>query len=65
MQIANSCDFMFNIMSIKDFAKAIGKPESTVYSWKQKGDIPLTCFKQIGGTWFVRVTQMQEWIDNN
>lgn len=54
---------MFNLMSIKEFAKELNKPESTIYSWKGRGDIPLSCFKQIGGTWFVRVKEMQEWLE--
>lgn len=56
-------NFMFNLMSIKEFSKKLNKPESTIYSWKQRGDIPLSCFKQIGGTWFVRVKEMQEWLE--
>lgn len=56
---------MFGLISIKDFAKELGKPESTVYSWKDKGSIPLPCFKQIGGTWFVRKDKFKEWLDNN
>ena len=54
---------MFNLMSIDEFAKEIGTAKSTIYSWKQRGDIPLSCFKQIGGRWFVKVKQMQEWLD--
>lgn len=57
-------NFMFNLITIKEFATNIKTPESTIYSWKQRGDIPLSCFKQIGGKWFVKVKQMQEWLDN-
>lgn len=53
---------MFNLMKIKDFAKELKVPESTIYTWKNRGNIPLDCFKQIGGTWFVRVQEIQKWI---
>jgi len=51
---------MFGLISIKEFSKELNKPESTIYGWKNGGAIPLSCFKQIGGTWFVRVKEMQE-----
>ena len=38
----------FGTVSVKDFALAIGKPISTIYSWKRNGDIPKECFMQIG-----------------
>lgn len=52
----------FNIMKLKDFAKAICTPESTVRTWKRRGEIPPRCFKVIGTTVYVRVDEMQEWI---
>lgn len=56
---------MFNLITIEDFAKEINKPKSTVYSWKDKGNIPLNCFKQIGGSWFVKVEEMKEFLNNS
>ena len=53
---------MFNLMKIKDFAKELGVPESTIYTWKKRENIPTECFKQIGGSWFVRVEPMMKWI---
>ena len=53
---------MFNLMKIKAFAQELGVPESTIYSWKGRGDIPLSCFKQIGGSWFVKVEEMKDWL---
>ena len=38
----------FGIVSIKDFAKLIGKPESTIRTWKPREDIPEVCFLVIG-----------------
>ena len=35
---------LFNIMKIKDFAKQIGIPESTVRTWRRRGEIPEQCF---------------------
>ena len=49
-------------MKIKDFAKELKVPDSTIYTWKNRGDIPLACFKQIGGTWFIRVEETQKWL---
>ena len=56
---------MFDLITIKELAKELGKPESTIYSWKQRGEIPLFCFKQIGGCWFVRVSKFKEWVDSD
>ena len=41
---------LFNIMKIKDFAKQIGIPESTVRTWRRRGEIPEQCFLVIGST---------------
>lgn len=54
---------MFGLMKIKAFSQELGVPESTVYSWKNGGAIPLSCFKQIGGTWFVREKEMREYLE--
>ena len=55
---------MFDLMSIKDFAKEINKPESTVRTWKRRGDIPKDVFKEIGGTVFIGTDKFKEWISN-
>ena len=52
----------FGIMSLKEFAKAINKPESTIRTWRRRGEIPEHCFKVIGGTVFVRVQEMQAFL---
>ena len=49
-------------MKIKDFAKEISTPVSTVMTWKRRGDIPSTCFKTIGGTIFVKINEIMEWL---
>ena len=53
----------FGTISIKDFAKSIGKPASTIYSWKRNGDIPKECFTQIGKCIFVRIEAMKKFMN--
>lgn len=55
---------MFGVMSIKEFAKAIGKPESTVRTWRLRGDMPPECFKVVAGTVFVKVKIAMDWLLN-
>ena len=50
-------------MSIKDFAKELGKSESTVRTWKRRGVLPPFLFKEIGNSVFVRVEQMKQWLE--
>lgn len=52
----------FNLMTIPDFAKKIGRGKSTIYDWKNNGTMPANCFKQIGGTWYVRVNEMKAFL---
>ena len=53
---------LFNIMKIKDFAKQIGIPESTIRTWRRRGEIPEQCFLVIGSTVFVKVNEFQAFI---
>lgn len=53
---------LFNIIKIKDFAKQIGIPESTVRTWRRRGEIPEQCFLVIGSTVFVKVNEFQAFI---
>jgi len=53
-----------NLMKLKDFAKLIGVPESTVRTWKRRDQIPNSCFLIIGSTIFVKVNEFQEWTKN-
>lgn len=52
----------FGLMKLKDFAKSINTPESTVRTWKRRKEIPENCFKVIGTTVFVRVKEIQAFI---
>ena len=56
---------MFGLIKLTELSKELGVPESTVRTWKRRGDIPPSCFKPIGGTIYVKINKMQEWIDNN
>lgn len=55
---------MFGLISIKEFAKELGKSESTVRTWKRRGELPPFLFREIGSSVYVRVEKMKEWIEN-
>lgn len=50
---------LFGLMKLKDFAKSINTPESTVRTWRRRKEIPENCFKVIGNTVFVRIKETQ------
>lgn len=52
----------FGIMRIKDFSKMMGISESTIRTWKLRKEIPESCFKKIGGTVFIKVKEMEEFL---
>lgn len=54
----------FNIMSIRDFAKSINKPKSTIYGWRRDKSIPEKCFKMVGKSIFVRVSEMTDFLNS-
>ncbi len=56
---------MFGLMTIKDLAKELNKPESTINTWRRRGDLPSSLFKPIGGTIFVRVNRFKEWVEKD
>lgn len=58
-------DFNLGLMSIKDLAKKMGKPESTIRTWKRRGDIPKDLFKKIGGDVFIKTKKFEEWIETS
>lgn len=58
-------NLMIGLMKIKDLAQELKTPESTIRTWKRRGDIPLSCFKEIGGTVFVKVEKFREWLDKD
>ena len=58
-------NFMIGLIGLKEFARQLNTPESTVRTWKQRGEIPSYLFKKVGGTVFVRENKISEWIDKD
>ena len=58
-------DLMFGLMSLKEFAQKMKKPESTIRTWKRRGDIPEYLFKKIGGDVFIKINQFEKWVEEN
>ena len=58
-------NFMIGLISLKEFAKQLNTPESTVRTWKQRGELPSFLFKKVGGTIFVRENKISEWVDKD
>ena len=50
-----------NLITIKTFADYLQKPISTIYSWKDRGDLPQEIFLKIGGSWFIKLNKFNEW----
>lgn len=55
---------MFGLMSIKEFAEEMKKPESTIRTWKRRGDLPSFLFKKIGGDIFIKIERFKKWLDD-
>ena len=53
---------MLGIIKLKEFAKMLGVPESTVRTWKRRGDIPKECFITIGVTVFVKEAETKAFL---
>ena len=51
---------LLGLVSLNDFAKMLGKPVSTIRTWKRRGNIPAICFVTIGSTVYVNVNQFKE-----
>lgn len=57
-------DINFNVMSVREFAKKINKPASTIYEWIRKSTIPDNCTKRVGKTIFVKVPEMHAFLNS-
>jgi len=55
---------MDKLIRIKDLAANLKVPESTIYSWRNRGDIPSECFLKIGGTIFIQIERFNKWVEN-
>lgn len=56
-------DFQTGLISLKDFAKFLNKPESTVRTWRRRGNLPSSIFKKIGADVFIRVERYKKWVE--
>lgn len=56
---------MNKLISIKDFAKLLNKPENTIRTWRNRGNIPREIFFEIGKTVFVKIDMFNSWVENN
>ena len=56
---------MFGLMKAKAFATDLGVPVRTVYSWKQNGVVPPSCFTNIGKSLFIKIDEMKKWLDKS
>ena len=56
---------MFGLMKVKAFAAELGVPESTIRTWKRRGEIPPSCFKVIGNTVFIKIEETKKWLDKS
>ena len=54
--------FKNKIMKIKEFAIELNIPESTIRTWKRRGNIPAECFVVIGSTVFIKVEIFENWM---
>lgn len=60
----NECkDLMFGLITLKEFSKRLGKPESTIRTWKRRGDLPSFLFKKIGGDVFIKIKKFEKWVE--
>jgi len=53
-----------NLITLKELSIQLGKPEKTIRTWKQRGEIPAFCFRTIGHTVFVLLDKFEAWIEN-
>jgi hypothetical protein len=56
-------NLMFNLISLKDFAKGLNKPEGTIRTWKRRGDLPSSIFITIGSSLFIKENKFMEWLE--
>lgn len=62
----NECNNnMFGLITLKEFSKLMKKPESTIRTWKRRGDIPEYLFKKIGGDVFIKIKMFEKWVEEN
>jgi len=55
----------FGTITVDEFAKAMGRPAQTVYSWRRNGTIPEECFTQIGKCIYILVEPMKQFLNRS
>ena len=55
---------MYGLITLKELAQALEKSESTIRTWKRRGELPAEIFKEIGGTVYVREERFKNWLDS-
>lgn len=55
---------MLDLLTIKDFADELGKPQSTIRTWIRRKEIPDDVITKIGGTIFIRLEKFKKWLDS-
>lgn len=63
MTLCNNSEF--GLMTLKEFSQKMKKPESTIRTWKRRGDLPEELFKKIGGDVFIKTEKFKEWIETS
>jgi hypothetical protein len=58
-----SKDFDSGLITLAEFAKKMKKPESTIRTWKRRGDLPSFLFKKIGGDVFIKRKRYEKWVE--
>ena len=52
-------------MTLKEFAKELGKPESTIKTWRRRGNLPPSLFLKIGNDIFIDTNEFKTFIENS
>jgi len=58
-------DFISGLINLKEFSKGLGVPESTVRTWKRRGELPSFLFKSIGNSIFIKIKAYEKWLEQN
>ena len=53
-----------DLLSVKEFAEELRKPESTIRTWIRRKEIPEYCYKYIGKTIFIKKDKFIEWFNS-
>ena len=56
-------NFMDNLITLSVAADKLNVAESTLRTWKRRGEIPEECFKKIGSRVFMRKDRFENWVE--